>query len=55
MVVGTLLMNNFNVHVLFDSGVTYSFITRRIITKIGKRVKVIEKKGLELELQWETR
>ena len=28
---------------LFDPGVAHSFIAKRIVTKIGKRVKVIEK------------
>ena len=36
-------MNNFNVHMLFDPSATHLFITRRIVTKIRKRVKVIEK------------
>jgi len=36
-------MNNFNVHVLFDSGATHSFIARRIVTKLRKGVEIIEK------------
>jgi hypothetical protein len=36
VVASTLLMNNFNVHVLFDPGVTHSFIARRIVTKIER-------------------
>jgi hypothetical protein len=36
-------MNNFNVLMLFELGVTHSFITRRIVTKMGKRVKTIKK------------
>ena len=36
-------MNNFNVHMLFDSGATHSFIARRIVTKLRKGVEVIEK------------
>jgi hypothetical protein len=36
-------MNNFNVHVLFDPGTTHSFIARRIVTKLRKGVKVVEK------------
>jgi hypothetical protein len=36
VVVGTLLMNNFNVHVLFDPGATHSFIDKRIVIKLGK-------------------
>ena len=43
MVEGTLLMNNLNVHVLFDPGAIHLFITRRIVTKLGKRVEVVEK------------
>ena len=43
VVVGTLLMNNFNVHVLFDPGATHSFIDKRIVIKLGKGVKVVEK------------
>ena len=43
MVASTLLMNNFNVHVLFDPGTTHSFIARRIVTKLRKGVKVVEK------------
>jgi len=38
-----LLMNNFNVHELFDPGATHSFITKRIVIKLRKGVKVIEK------------
>jgi hypothetical protein len=36
VVASTLLMNNFNVHVLFDLSVTHSFIARRIVTKIER-------------------
>jgi len=36
VVASTLLMNNFNVHVLFDPSVTHSFIARRIVTKIER-------------------
>jgi len=43
VVASTLLMNNFNVHVLFDPGATHSFIARRIVTKLRKGVEVIEK------------
>jgi hypothetical protein len=43
VVVGTLLMNNLNVHVLFDPSVTHSFIARKSVTKVGKGVKVVEK------------
>jgi hypothetical protein len=35
-------MNNFNVHVLFDTSAIHLFITRRIVTKLGKVVEVIE-------------
>jgi hypothetical protein len=44
VVAGTLLMNNINV-LVFELGATHSLITRRIVTKIGKGVNVIEKKG----------
>jgi hypothetical protein len=30
-------------HVLFDPGVTHSFIAKRIVTKLGKGVEVIKK------------
>jgi len=43
VVASTLLMNNFNVHVLFDPGTTHSFIARRIVTKLRKGVEVVEK------------
>jgi hypothetical protein len=43
VVAGTLLMNNFNVHVLFDPGSTHSFIAKRIVTKLRKGVEIIEK------------
>jgi hypothetical protein len=36
-------MNNLNVHVLFDLGATHSFIARRIVTKLGMGVEVVEK------------
>jgi hypothetical protein len=36
VVTSTLLMNNFNVYVLFDPSVTHSFIARRIVTKIAR-------------------
>ena len=42
-VAGTLLMNNFNVHVLFDPGATHSFIAKRIVTKLRKGVEIVEK------------
>jgi len=44
VVIDTLPMNNFNVFMLFELGVTHSFITRRIVTKMGKRVKTIKKR-----------
>jgi hypothetical protein len=43
MVAGMLLMNNFNVYVLFDLGATYSFIASRIVTKLGKGVEIVKK------------
>jgi hypothetical protein len=36
VVVSTLQMNNLKIHVLFDPSATYSFIVRRIVTKLGK-------------------
>jgi hypothetical protein len=36
-------MNNFNVLVLFELGVTHSFFTRRIVTENREGVKIIEK------------
>jgi hypothetical protein len=43
VVAGTLLMNNFNVHMLFDPGATHSFIAKRIVTKLRKGVEIVEK------------
>jgi hypothetical protein len=43
VVAGTLLMNNFNVHVLLDPGATHSFIAGRIVTKLRKGVEIVEK------------
>ena len=37
-------MNNLNVYVLFDLGATHSFIIRRIVTKLGMGVEVVEKR-----------
>jgi len=36
VVVGMLLMNNFNMHVFFDPCATHSFIDKRIVIKLGK-------------------
>ena len=36
-------MNNFNMHVLFDPGATHLFIAKRIVTKLRKRVQIVEK------------
>jgi len=36
-------MNNFNVHMLFDTGATHSFIAKRIFTKLRKGVEIVEK------------
>lgn len=38
VVAGTLRLNDFNVHVLFDPGATHSFIDTKIVTKLGKGV-----------------
>ena len=43
VVAGTLLMNHFNVHMLFDPGATHSFIAKRILTKLRKGVEIVEK------------
>jgi hypothetical protein len=43
VVAGTLPMNNFNVHVLFDPGATHSFIAKRIVIKLRKGVEIVEK------------
>ena len=43
MVAGTLLVNEFNAHVLFDPGVTHSFIDKRIVTKLKNGVEIVEK------------
>ena len=43
VVASMLLMNNFNLHVLFDLGATYSFIAKRIIAKLRMRVGIVEK------------
>ena len=32
---GTILINKFKIHVLFDSGCTHSFIAHRIVKKLG--------------------
>jgi len=37
VVAGMLLINNLNVHVLFNPGATHSFIARKIVNKLGKR------------------
>jgi hypothetical protein len=36
VMVGMLLMNNFNMHVFFDPGATHSFIDKRIVIKLEK-------------------
>ncbi|XP_073267145.1 uncharacterized protein [Populus alba] len=43
VVAGTLLLNDFNVYVLFDLGATHSFIAKRIVTKLRKGVEIVEK------------
>jgi hypothetical protein len=47
VVVGTLLLNDFKVHVLFDPSATHSFIAKRIVTKLRKGVEIVEK-GFEI-------
>jgi hypothetical protein len=42
VVASTLLLNDFNVHVLFDPGTTHSFISKRIVTKLRKGVEIVE-------------
>ena len=43
VVAGTLLLNDFNMHVLFDPGATHSFIAKRSVTKLRKEVEIVEK------------
>ncbi|XP_052302021.1 uncharacterized protein LOC112323659 [Populus trichocarpa] len=43
VVAGTLLLNDFNMHVLFYPGTTHSFIAKRIVIKLRKGVEIVEK------------
>jgi hypothetical protein len=43
VVAGTLLMNNFSVHVLFDLGAIHSFIAKRTVINLKRGVKVVKK------------
>jgi hypothetical protein len=36
-------MNDYQMHVLFDSGATHSFITNKNVTKLSKETKRVEK------------
>ena len=38
-----LQMNDYHMHVLFDSGATHSFITNKNVTKLSKETKRVEK------------
>jgi hypothetical protein len=40
---GMLQMNDYQMHVLFDSGATHSFIANKSVTKLGKQTKRVEK------------
>ena len=43
VVAGTLRMNNLKIHVLFDPGAIYAFITSRIVANLGKEAKRVKK------------
>jgi phosphoribosyl-dephospho-CoA transferase len=43
VVAGMLQMNDYQMHVLFDSGATHSFITNKNVTKLSKETKRVEK------------
>jgi len=43
VVVGMLQMNTYQMHVLFDSGSTDSFIANKNVAKLNKRTKIVEK------------
>ena len=38
-----LQMNDYQMHVLFDSGATHSFIANKKVTKLSKETKRVEK------------
>jgi predicted aspartyl protease len=43
VVVGMLQMKDYQMHVLFDSGATHSFIANKNVTKLSKETKRVEK------------
>jgi hypothetical protein len=43
VVAGMLQMNDYQMHVLFDSGATHSFIANKNVTKLSKETKRVEK------------
>jgi hypothetical protein len=43
VVAGMLQMNDYQMHVLFDSGATHSFIVNKNVTKLSKETKRVEK------------
>jgi len=43
VVAGMLQMNEYQMHVLFDSGATHSFIANKSVTKLSKETKRVEK------------
>ena len=43
VVAGMLQMNDYQMHVLFDSGATHSFIANKSVTKLSKETKRVEK------------
>jgi hypothetical protein len=43
VVAGMLQMNDYQMHVLFDSGATHSFITNKNVIKLSKETKRVEK------------
>ena len=43
VVPGMLQMNDYQMHVLFDSGATHSFIVNKNVTKLSKETKRVEK------------
>jgi hypothetical protein len=43
VVAGMVQMNDYQMHVLFDSGATHSFITNKNVTKLSKETKRVEK------------
>ena len=43
VVAGMLQMNDYQMHVLFDSGATHSFIANKSVTKLSKETKRVDK------------